>query len=74
MVRAIEAADAVVLFLPPYSRDLNPIEKLSSKVKPWLRRARPPKFDAISQALVDVLRTVNPGECLKYFRSRGYGG
>lgn len=73
VVRAIEAADAEVWFLPPYSPDLNPIEKLWSKVKAWLRRVRPPNFDAIGHALVEVLRTVTPDECRNYFRSCGYG-
>ena len=74
VVQAIEAADAEVWFLPPYSPDLNPIEKLWSKVKAWLRRVRPPDFDAIGHALVEVLRTVRPDECRNYFRSCGYGG
>src|SRR5690606_35104275 len=37
---AIEAAGASVWYLPPYSPDLNPIEKLWSKVKAWLRGAQ----------------------------------
>ena len=73
VVRAIEAVDAEVWFLPPYSPDLNPIQKLWSKVKAWLGRVRPPGFDAIGQALVAVLRTVRPDECRNYFRSCGYG-
>lgn len=71
--RAIEAADADLWFLPPYSPDLNPIEKLWSKVKAWLRRVSPPSFDAIGHAVVDALRTVKPAECVNYFRSCGYG-
>ncbi|MEM8737866.1 MAG: transposase [Planctomycetota bacterium] len=39
-------------FLPPYSTDLNPIEKRWSKVKAWVRKPRPPDFDAIGEALV----------------------
>lgn len=73
VVETIEAADARVWFLPPYSPDLNPIEKLWSKVKTWLRRVRPSNFEAIGNALVDVLRTVTADECRNYFRSCGYG-
>ncbi|MEM1305851.1 MAG: IS630 family transposase [Planctomycetota bacterium] len=73
VARAIEAADASVWYLPPYSPDLNPIEKLWSKVKAWLRRHRPPDFDAVGRRLVEVLRAVRPDECLNYFRSCGYG-
>ena len=72
-IEAIEAVDAQVWFLPPYSPDLNPIEKLWSKVKAWLRKTRPPDFDAIGQALAQTLRTVTPEECRNDFRSCGYG-
>ena len=73
VVEAIEAVGASVWFLPPYSPDLNPIEKLWSKTKGWLRRVRPPNLDAISQAVADVLATVTATECGNYFRSCGYG-
>jgi len=71
--QAIEAADAELWFLPPYSPDLNPIEKLWSKAKSWLRRVCARTFDAIGAALADVLRKVTPTECSNYFRSCGYG-
>lgn len=69
----IESADATLWFLPPYSPDLNPIEKLWSKVKSWLRRVEARTFDAIGDALVEVLRTVSAQECANYLRSGGYG-
>lgn len=72
VVAAIEAADASVWFLPPYSPDLNPIEKLWSKVKAWLRRARVRSREAVSDAFADALRAVSAGECINYFRSCGY--
>lgn len=72
VIEAIESADATVWYLPPYSPDLNPIEKLWSKVKAWLRRVATRTFDAIGQALVDALRSVTPGECANYLRSCGY--
>ena len=70
---AIESAGADLWYLPPYSPDLNPIEKLWSKVKAWLRRVAARDFDAIGHALADVLRTVTAGECANYFKSCGYG-
>ena len=70
---AIESAGCDLWYLPPYSPDLNPIEKLWSKVKAWLRRAEARCFDAIGQALTQVLSRVGPGECSNYFRSCGYG-
>lgn len=71
--RAIERADAALWFLPPYSPDLNPIEKLWSKVKAWLRRVCARTFEGIGNALADVLRTVTPTQCSNYFNSCGYG-
>ncbi len=73
VVQAIEAAGPSVWFLPPYRPDLNPIEKLWSKVKSWLRKTRPPNFDTIGDELARVLRTVTPAECGNYFASCGYG-
>lgn len=69
----IEAVDADLWYLPPYSPDYNPIEKLWSKVKAYLRRVSARTFDAIGHALAEVLRTVKAGECMNYFRSCGYG-
>ena len=69
----IEAAGCDLWYLPPYSPDLNPIEKLWSKVKAWLRRVAVRTFDAIGQALVDVLRTVESQECANYLKACGYG-
>ena len=73
VAEAIEAAGCDLWYLPPYSPDLNPIEKLWSKVKAYLRRAGARRFDTIGDALTRVLKTVGPTECLNYFRSCGYG-
>jgi transposase len=73
VAEAIEAAGADVWYLPPYSPDLNPIEKLWSKVKAWLRRVSPTGFDGIGDAVADALRTVTAEECASYFASCGYG-
>ena len=70
---AIESVGASVRYLPPYSPDLNPIEKLWSKVKSWLRKLRPKTFEAIGQTLVQALRNVTASECANYFGSCGYG-
>ncbi|MEM9420197.1 MAG: IS630 family transposase [Planctomycetota bacterium] len=73
VIEAVQAVDGEVWFLPPYSPGLNPIEKLWSKVKAWLRKTRPSNFDTIGRALAEVLRTVTAHECSNYFRSCGYG-
>lgn len=70
---AIESASCDLWYLPPYSPDLNPIEKLWSKVKAWLRRVSATTFDCLSDAIVDALQAVGPHECANYFASCGYG-
>ena len=69
---AIGAAGATVWWLPPYSPDLNPIEKLWSKIKAWLRRAMADTLDGLVRAAGEVFRTVTADECRNYFRSCGY--
>lgn len=73
VAEAIDAAGASVWYLPPYSPDLNPIEKLWSKVKSRLRAARAATIDALIDAVGKALAAVTPHECLRYFRSCGYG-
>lgn len=70
---AIEAVGASVWYLPPYSPDLNPIEKLWSKVKAWLRGKRARCLPDLYNDIADALRHVSPQECLNYFKSCGYG-
>jgi len=69
---AIEAAGCDLWYLPPYSPDLNPIEKLWSKVKAWLRRVAETTFATVTDAIADALRAVAPDECRNYFASCGY--
>jgi transposase len=70
--QAIEGAGCDVWYLPAYSPDLNPIEKLWSKVKAWLRRTGAKTFETVAGAIGDALRAVADDECLNYFRSCGY--
>jgi len=70
---AIESVGASVWFLPAYSPDLNPIEKLWSKIKSWLRRTAADTLDGLCQAAGEAFRAVTPDECANYFRSCGYG-
>lgn len=69
---AIEEVGASIWYLPPYSPDLNPIEKLWSKVKAWLRRIAARTVEGLIQAVGDALRAVDQNECYAYFRSCGY--
>jgi transposase len=70
---AIEAAGCNLWYLPAFSPDFNPIEKLWSKVKAWLRRACARDFQALLKVIADALRHVDADECRNYFTSCGYG-
>ena len=71
--RLIAAAGAEVRFLPAYSPDLNPIERLFSKLKAWLRSAAARTVDGLIEAMGDALRAVRPGDILGWFGHSGYG-
>jgi transposase len=68
----IEACGAGVLFLPPYSPDLNPIEHGWSKVKTRLRALKPRTLEAVLAALVDAFATVTTQDIRGWFRHCGY--
>jgi transposase len=72
VAEAIEAAGASVWYLPAYSPDLNPIEKLWSKIKSWLRHAMADTLDGLVNAAAEAFRRVTPGECANYFTACGY--
>ena len=69
---AIRAAGAHLLFLPPYSPDLNPIEQVFSKLKHLLRKAGARTIDAVIAAIGTLLDTFRPQECANYLTNAGY--
>lgn len=69
---AVEAARARVVYLPPYSPDLNPIENMWSKVKAFLRSAAARTADALADAIDQALAAVTPDDCRGFFRHCGY--
>jgi transposase len=69
---AIGAAGAKLFFLPKYSPDLNPIEKLFAKLKHWLRKAARRTVDAVYNAIAEILPLTSPAECSNYFAQAGY--
>jgi transposase len=71
--RAIRAAGAEILFLPPYSPDLNPIELVFAKLKALLRSAEERDVDGLWQFLGRALDAFAPQECRNYLRHAGYG-
>jgi transposase len=69
---AIRARGAHLIFLPPYSPDLNPIEQVFAKLKHLLRDAQPRDVDATWRKVGELLHLFSPGECANYFRNSGY--
>jgi transposase len=69
---AIATAGATLLYLPPYSPDLNPIEKLFAKLKAFLRKAAKRSVEALWNEIGEVLATISSTECANYFASSGY--
>lgn len=69
---AIERAGCSLVYLPPYSPDLNPIENMWSKVKASLRKAATRTFDSMIDAVADALHSVTPEDCQGYFEHCGY--
>jgi len=70
--RAIRAAGAHLLFLPPYSPDLNPIEQVFAKLKTLLRKAAERSVDATWRRIGALLQNFPPHECASYLRNSGY--
>jgi transposase len=70
--KAIEKRGAALLYLPPYSPDLNPIELAFSKLKRLLRTAATRTVDALWDAIGRLLDHVSPVEAANYFRHCGY--
>ena len=72
VAEAIHAVGAEAWFLPPYSPDLNPIERAWSKVKRTIRSLAPPTFRRLVRAIGQGLRQISPTECANYLASFGY--
>lgn len=71
--RLIRDRGAWLLFLPPYSPDLNPIEMAFSKLKAHLRATAARTIESLWQAIGDICRLYSPQECSHYFQAAGYG-
>ncbi|WP_246196674.1 IS630 family transposase [Aquisphaera giovannonii] len=70
--RLIRAAGAEPRYLPPYSPDLNPIEKMFSKLKAFPRKAAARTVDRLLEAIGDALGTVTHQDILGWAQSCGY--
>ena len=70
---AIERCGATLVYLPPYSPDLNPIEQAFAKLKALLRKIAARTVGKLWDAIGDLLERFAPQECLNYFANAGYG-
>lgn len=70
--KAIRAAGAKLIFLPPCSPDLNPIEQVFAKLKLLLRKAAERTVDATWQRIGEPLDAFIPHECANHLRNSGY--
>jgi transposase len=70
--RAIRAVGARLIFLPPYSPDLNPIEQVFAKLKTLLRKAAERTVEATWRRIGTLLGAFSPQECANYLRNAGY--
>ena len=68
----IKAAGAELRYLPPYSPDMNPIEKAFSKLKAYLRKIAERTVAGLMRALETCADIFKPAECVNYFKACGY--
>lgn len=68
----LDASGIRYLYLPPYSPDLNPIEKMWSKIKAYLRKEKVRIVSGLPDAVEKAFSTVTPSDCLGWFRACNY--
>ena len=64
---------ARLIFMPPYSPDLNPIEQAFAKLKTLLRKADERTVEGMWNRIGKLIDRFTPTECANYFRNAGYG-
>jgi len=69
---AVEAVGAQLVYLPPYSPDLNPIEQAFAKLKSLLRKAAKRTVAGLEAAIGELIQLFTPQECQNYLRHCGY--
>ena len=73
VVEPILAVGAKVVYLPPYSLDLNPIEMMWSKIKAYLRKIKARTKELLYDAIVEALNYINTSDIQAWFAEDGYG-
>lgn len=69
---AVQACGAQLLYLPPYSPDLNPIEQAFAKLRALLRKAGERTRDGLWKTIGRIMDLYLPAECRNLFRNAGY--
>lgn len=70
--KMVESVGAQLWFLPPYSPDLNPIEKMWSKIKSILRTLKARTEEALINAIAKALEAITASDAKGWFESCGY--
>lgn len=70
--QVLDSSGIRYLYLPPYSPDLNPIEKMWSKIKAYLRKVKVRKVSELPDAIKKAFTTIRTSDCSGWFRSCGY--
>ena len=71
-IALIRQVGADVMFLPPYSPDLNPIEMMWSKIKALLRKTAARTHEDLLTALAQALEAVTASDARGWFAACGY--
>jgi transposase len=69
---AIEMTGAILLYLPPYSPDFNPIEMMWSKIKAFLRKTKARSPRALSKAISNAFKNITDSDMRGWFSACGY--
>ena len=72
VIDPIIAAGASVVYLPPYSPDLNPIEMMWSKMKAYLRKVKARTKESLEAAVAEALNHITKADILAWFSEDGY--
>ncbi|MFO0992059.1 MAG: IS630 family transposase [Hyphomicrobiales bacterium] len=70
--QVIRSAGARLIYLPPYSPDLNPVEQAISKLKHALRKAKERSVEQVCDRIGEILKTSSSTDCRSYFVNAGY--
>lgn len=68
----VEGSGARLLYLPPYSPDLNPIEQCWSKIKTYLRAAKARTSGKLGEAITRAFATITASDARAWFKHCGY--